>query len=231
MSSGQSIFKKLTPSEKRNLIEDIQTKGIPIFFKFEKTLVFKVRVRAGKSGGAFFAKKPDELHPLFDGEYATVIAAVAGERYFFSAMITIEKENVRIDLSIDIFRLQRRKYKRFSVPDNYPAFLSVKRVDGQACFFKSRIMDISEGGLRVGIPADLPNIESGQIIMGLFRLDERKGVEVRTYVRHVRKTPKDSYKQIIGLEFHDVSAYTKALVTNQILDLQRDLFNLFEQKK
>lgn len=231
MSTGQAIFKKLTPSEKKHLIEDIHSKAIPLFFKFEKTFAFKVRVQIGKSGESFFGKKPEELHALFDGEAATVIAAVAGERYFFSSIVNIENEKVKLNLSGDIFRLQRRKYKRFAIPENYPAFLSVKRVDSELFFFKSKIFDISEGGMRIGIVTELPRVESGQIVQGIFRLDERKGVEVRTYVRHVRKSPKDTYKQIIGLEFHNVSAYTKALIANQILDLQRDLFNLFDQKK
>lgn len=220
-------FKKLSASEKKDLLEEIRNRSVPLHFKFERSQVFRIKVLPLKKTMFLTAKRPSSLHSLFHMSAATVIIALGHERYFFSAPVIIEENMVHVRCDGDFYYLLRRKSRRFHIPSHYPAHYMVKRIDNTLAFLKATVRDLSEGGLRVSLNSDQPDVQVGSLFAGTLRISDKRGIDVQCIVKHHKKERGGPFKQTFGLEFRNLSEHTKSILSNQIFDLQRDLFLMF----
>ncbi|MEK6774620.1 MAG: PilZ domain-containing protein [Bdellovibrionota bacterium] len=223
-------FKKLSVTEKKDLIEEIYEKDLTLHFKFENSTVYKVKLIRGRKSSLLTFRRPANLEGVFHRRMATIIIPIGEERYFFSSKTLIDSKSVHFNMENDFFHLRRRKVRRITIPSVYPVFLMIKKVHGTSSFLKAVVLDLSDGGMKVGLNSKQPLIKINQEIVGTLRIGTRRGIEVRTRVRHHKKEEQASLMQVFGLEITEISDYSKAMYSNQLLDFQRDLFTIFMNK-
>lgn len=223
-------FKKLTASEKKDLIQEVIEKNITTSFKFENSEVFKVKLVQGKKWNILSAKKPVNISSSYHQKMATIIVPVDQERYFFVSSVQIDSQFVHFGSEIEIYHLHRRSLRRTVVPNIYPAYFMIKKVHGNLSFLKGIILDISDHGMKIALNSEVPQLKAGFEILGTLRLGTRRGIEVKARIRHHKNFPNAAMKQVFGLEIEDMSEYSRSMYRNQLLDFQRDLFTLFMSK-
>lgn len=221
------MYKKLNQSERKDLFKEVLDKKIQLHFKFQKSPVYRTKLFPTNKNVFLAAKKPANLPPFFHMETATIIIPMDQERYFFTSQVFIEEKMVHFKADTEVFHLHRRKNRRLVIPAQYPAFFMVKRVNDDLSFLKAVIGDISDGGCKLHLNSEFPSISFGQTLLGTVRLGTRRGIELKGAVRHHRNRRSGPYKQSFGIEFVEMSPYSGTLLANQLLDLQRDLFDLF----
>ncbi len=223
-------FKKLTASEKKDLLKEVSDRNITVSFKFSESTVFKVKFISGKKWNVLSAKKPPNFSGSYHQEMATIIVPVDQERYFFVSRVQIESQFIHFTSEIEIYHLHRRSLRRTTVPSIYPAYFMIKKVHGSLSFLKGIIIDLSDQGMKIALNSEVPPLKSGFEILGTLRLGTRRGIEIKARIKHHKGFPSSAMKQIFGLEIEDMSEHSRSMYRNQLLDLQRDLFTIFMNK-
>ncbi len=223
-------FKKLTVSEKKDLLKEVIEKNITISFKFADSAVFKVKLMDSKKWSVLSAKKPPSLSGSYHQEMATVIMPVDQERYFFVSRVQVNSQAIHFGSEIEIYHLHRRSMRRTVVPSIYPAYFMIKKVHGSLSFLKGIVIDLSDQGMKIALNSEVPPLKTGFEILGTLRLGTRRGIEVKARIKHHKNFPNSAMKQIFGLEIEDMSEHSRSIYRNQLLDLQRDLFTIFMNK-
>lgn len=223
-------FKKLSISERRDLLDEVFDRNITVSFKFEDSIVYKVKLTRAKKTNILSAKRPSNLPGSLHQKLVTVIIPVDQERYFFTSQVQIDSQHVHMSAESEIFHLHRRRTRRTVVPSVYPAYFMIKKVHGSLSFLKAVILDISDDGMKVALNSEVPVLRAGLEVVGTLRLGTRRGIEIKTRIRHHKSFPKAAMKQVFGLQIEDMSDYSRSMFANQLLDFQRDLFTIFMNK-
>ena len=223
-------FKKLTASEKKDLLKEVLEKNITISFKFTDSPVYKVKFINGKKWSILSAKKPANFSGSYHQEMATIIVPVDQERYFFVSRVQVNSQLIHFSSDIEIYHLHRRSMRRTAVPSIYPAYFMIKKVHGSLSFLKAIVIDVSDQGMKIALNSEVPPLKPGFEILGTLRLGTRRGIEIKARIKHHKNFSNSAMKQVFGLEIEDMSEHSRSIYRNQLLDLQRDLFTIFMSK-
>ena len=163
---------------------------------------------------AFFAT-PNEASTLLgkvdglnrpNGKYKALVSFTADpDRYFFNGTVSLVDGTVILDVTGELFKLQRRKTMRVTMPDYLEIRINVTQIDGEKGFVSSRLHDISGGGIRFYCLENPPvSIRNGSHIKGVLHISQIKSLPFEGTIRHVQEVPGNGDKQTqthYGLEF------------------------------
>lgn len=146
---------------------------------------------------------------------------VGQDRYFFNGSLNQAPRSLMIPLNADVFKLQRRKALRATVPEHSPIFFLITLVDGKMVYLETIVSDVSGGGLRIFFPHQTPGVlPLHSKIHGTLRTHTGRIIEFTGQVRHITKDPSQPEKSYFGLEIANVNGISQRMMA-LTLDVQR----------
>lgn len=152
--------------------------------------------------------------------------AVGLDRYFFNGKVDIRGRYVSIPATVEVFKLERRKTLRVSVPPGYALSANVTDINGKAVFQAVQVIDISAGGLRLFFPENPAGVglQGGSLLKGVLHLPSTRTLAFDGVIRHVQAVPTgDPAGSHFGLEFGQCQSHLAQRMTVLTFDIQRKL--------
>lgn len=163
-------------------------------------------------------------HPLPDTVVATFFLGT--DKYFFMAKLSLaEGEFYELDLSQDLFHLQRRQSYRIRIPDSYHSRIELSRVNDQPNDLEGTIHDLSSGGCRILLPQGESALNSGDRVEGVLHIGVRPTLPFVGEVRHAKVDSQNSANQMIGIEFVNMNPAMETRLFGITMELHRELFS------
>ena len=221
-----NIFKKLSQKEKLKIFNLFEKIPSEIVFKFEGSRVYKTRLIHHDTGIFFICKRISLFSSFFASHEATISFTIQNEKFFFKGKVHERKDKLWMELSGDLFLLQRRKTKRLFIPSSYSNTIRILSINGRKTFLDGRVIDFSHKGSQVELPQQIPQLKSGNQLMVSLRIGHRKGIEFEAIVRHHKNVTRNSMgSQIFGLEFANLDILKEERLQTIFDDIYRELFS------
>lgn len=139
---------------------------------------------------------------------------VGPDRYFFNGLLARAADTIAVPLDADVFKLQRRKTLRASVPPDYPVTLTITQIDNRVVFVEAQVLDVSGGGVRIVFPTSEDRKMTGSsYVKGTIRAPGGKMIAFEGDVRHVL-TPDPDFpeRRFYGLEMRSAAGVSQRLI-------------------
>ncbi|HEY8271558.1 MAG TPA: PilZ domain-containing protein [Pseudobdellovibrionaceae bacterium] len=151
---------------------------------------------------------------------------IGGERYFFKSSVRTDADIVILRMDTELFHLQRRQNYRIKIPENYPAALHLSSYNDTSINLKGQLADLSCGGCRVVVAADLPLFEIGGHIDGKIIIKNRDPLAIEGILRyHKFEKSISNPRQIFGVEFISLTALMEGKLFALTMELHREFFS------
>lgn len=229
--AGQVIFKKVATSEKKMLFREIADDKVQVTVKGAAEDVFHLI--------AVQVEKDEALlcHHTADSKGVTAQKVLVNfgfkmERYYFQTELYFESGWAILKIDTDLFQLQRRANFRVDIPTKYGGIFLLSQHDDKSYFLDCVVKDISAGGFKMELMGAQPELKIGDHVKGTLRLGTRRPMEFAAEVRFAQKRDADGVTvQTAGMQFLNVDNMLESRLFALMMDLQRELFLKFPQKK
>ncbi|MBO9668241.1 MAG: PilZ domain-containing protein [Bdellovibrio sp.] len=229
---GQNIFKKVPVSEKKFLFREIAHDKLQISCKGDDDNFFNLI--------AIQTEKDEDLmchHTANSKEHEKNQSVMVNfqfktERYFFRTDLSFNSGWAVLKIDGDLFQLQRRENVRVDLPAKYDSAFSLHVHNGQKYFLDAKIRDVSAGGVKIEMVSDIPVLKLGDKVRGTMRLGIRRVMEFEMEVRFAqRREVNGQGVQTAGLQFLNVDKMLENRLLSLMMDLQREIFLKYPDKK
>lgn len=208
------------PSERRRILDELVLSRAEILIKGDELLHRLTPIEI--TNRKWLVCAPDmniakDIDPIDNS--ILVNFAIGADRYFFQSSLQFSPTSIVIELSDELFHLQRRRSMRLSLPAEMSATSNVINHADRSCLHECQILDFSTGGLRLLYPSPSPDFKSGEKLVMVLHFGKRKPFQVVGHIRHSVDKRMNNDQQIFGVEFSEVNR----LLENKLLTLQLDL--------
>ncbi|MBL7542982.1 MAG: PilZ domain-containing protein [Bdellovibrionaceae bacterium] len=229
----KDVFKKVHLSDKKKIFKRIVDDRLVLLVKLESMDVQQVaplKMIDDKIIECGFVR--DHEFSIKKSEMAVISLNIGDDKYFFYGLLTYSDRYLYIDIQADLFYLQRRRSARLDLPDNYSAKCKIIDYKGKVLPFDCGIVDISSGGCRLSLSSLEPMIKAGTTMRLKITLGHQSTFEINGEVRHA-KPIKDylDLPQVMGIQFVDYDPSFEAKMLNLYMDVQREIFLRYVNKK
>ncbi|WP_374074286.1 flagellar brake protein [Bdellovibrio bacteriovorus] len=230
---GQMIFKKVAVSEKKLLFREIADDKMQVSIKgsLHDDVFHLIAVQTEKDE-ALLCHHTADSKGITTAQKVIVNFAFKSERYFFQTELYFEAGWAVLKIDVDLFQLQRRANARIDIPTKYDAVFMLSNHGGRSYFLECRVRDISAGGFKMELQAAQPELKIGDRVKGTLRLGVRRPIEFVVEVRFAQsKDDAGVIKQTVGMQFLEIDHLMESRLLSLMMDLQREIFLKFPQKK
>ncbi len=153
-----------------------------------------------------------------------VLFYIGGEKFFLQTKFFSHYDDIFLDITSDIFILQRREDFRIKIPESYNAKLIVQQINENLCNIEWILLDLSGGGAKVKIDSNKTRLKHSDRIKAFLYLknQEKMYISAKVVHQHLHSTTKDF--ENIGLQFVELNNQTKDKIISFVMDLYRQLF-------
>lgn len=214
-------FEKLmTQREVKSLLRHLLTDGKELYCKGEDDVFFGFRPDdydddlglAGKI--VVLDAKPQGT------ENVVVNFAKGAERFFTLATFTTLEGRGILTINRSIYRLERREHLRIPLIDDIEKSCNIIEWQKKIVFSSSEIMDISQGGVRLAVPASESRPSAiGDRVKIVLHIKKKWRIELMADIRHVSSAPG---QMILGLQFDLSNENDFRKVLSVTMELQRE---------
>lgn len=229
----KDVFKKVHLSDKKKILKRLIEDRVVWLVKTEtKDVQQVVPIQAIDEKIVECDFIPGQEFDLKKSEMGVVSINFGEDRYFFYGLVTLNDSKIFIDTQGDLFYLQRRKSARLELPSNYPAKCKIMNYNGKALPFDCNVVDISSGGCKLSLSSLEPIIKDLSKLELKITLGHRSPFDVSGEVRHTKPIRDFSdLPQLIGIQFVDYEPMFEGKMLNMFMDLQREIFLKYINKK
>lgn len=230
---GQMIFKKVAVSEKKLLFREIADDKMQVSVKgaLQDDVFHLIAVQTEKDE-ALLCHHTADSKGITTAQKVIVNFGFKSERYFFQTELYFEAGWAVLKIDVDLFQLQRRANARIDIPAKYEAVFMLTNHGGRSYFLECRVKDVSAGGFKMELPAAQPELKIGDRVKGTLRLGVRRPIEFTVETRFAQsKDDGGVTKQTVGMQFLDIDHLMESRLLSLMMDLQREIFLKFPQKK
>lgn len=230
---GQMIFKKVAVSEKKMLFREIADDKMQVAVKgaLQDDLFHLIVVQTEKDE-ALLCHYTADSKGITQAQKVVVNFSFKSERYFFQTDLYFESGWAVLKIDVDLFQLQRRANARIDIPAKYDAVFLLSSHGGRSYFLDCRVKDISAGGFKMEFQGAQPELKIGDQVKGTLRLGVRRPIEFLVEVRFAQsKEDNGVTKQIAGVQFLGIDHLMESRLLSLMMDLQREIFLKYPQKK
>jgi PilZ domain. len=229
---GQSVFKKVAVSEKKSLLRKLAEMQGQLAIRGEDESFFHLQAMQNERDELLLCHhtQNSKAHEKAQGIIANFM--IDEERYFLRCNLSFARGWAILDLTGDLFLLQRRANARIDLPEQFTAYFNITSVEGRSVFIDAKILDMSAGGLKLEWMGDLPALSPLAKMKGMLKLGSRRPWELTVEVRHhVKKSVNNITYQTAGVKFYEVDSFTENRLLSLMMDLQRELYLKYPNKK
>lgn len=232
IKSGQSIFKKVAVSERKMLLREIAHDKLQLTVKGAgQEDVFHLVAFQTEKDEVLQCRHTTDSKQVTEGQKVTVNFPFRTERYFFQTDLSFDEGVPSLRIAVDLFQLQRRASARIEIPEEIEAEFSIVWREGASMFVKSRVKDISAGGLKIEIPAGSAGFKVNDKIKGVLHIGQRRPLELEAEIRFSRTNGSDPQAaQIVGLQFRNLAYMMEHRLLSLVMDVQREIYLKFAGK-
>lgn len=228
MDLKTEIFKKISEKDRVKILSTFFKYEKNILYKFENSHVYKTQLTEFVDDIFFVCKKTQTLNDLFVGKTATVNFNIQGEVFFFKSPVILKNDKLWLDVSSELFLLQRRKNKRVAIPEDVVNQFKILSINGRKTLLEGKMLDLSLKGGRVEISQQIPQLKSGQNLTIQVRIGNRRSIELDCVVRHQKNVQKANVgHQIFGVEFIKLEDLKNERIKNIYEDICRSHFQKY----
>lgn len=247
MQASKEPFEKIRSLvERRKLFEELLNRQDEAVFKSDGDALFTfVPTVVVHSQKLQFGQQAVALGQVcgLDGLSAEKTINILGhfsiepDRYFFKGVLRhvgVNRDGVAIyelDSETEVFRFQRRKTFRVSLPASYPIFFRTKSIDDQAHVVDVQLTDLSIGGMKVfHATLDLP-LQMESTLFGALYPQSGKEVSLTGKVRHIQDQLIEGLGKtckLFGIEFVEPSQVIKNRLTALTLEIQHKIVTSYK---
>lgn len=220
-----AIFQKLSKVDKKILFQNLIAEKTEVLAKGEEEKIFYMIVREITHPHVVECELVSASdRPRIHQEVMLSIESKT-DRYYAMTRLTIDENRYNLDISGDIFILQRRKSARLSLPESMRQNANIIAVDGKVVFVPARVENFGVGGMKLLVPQLEPAFNVGVNFEIVMQLDRKSLLTLKCVVRHSELVhEEDQSAQCIGVQFVEQDHKLIRKMTMMFLDLQREVF-------
>lgn len=226
---SQDIFNKITSiEERRKLFTDMVIARTEISCKGIKDEVFKLVCDRYSGEGKMVCNliKTDSFEPTISSSLVCQFD-IGGEKYFFKTTLDFRLKSYVIDMTGDLFHLQRRQSYRIRIPLSTKSAADVIHADTNQNI-KAIPFDLSTGGCRLCFnQASLPWKPNDQVKIYL-KIGSREPLQLSGVVRHMRNETNPKVCIYVGIQFENITTSIEKSLFSITMDLYREFFSRVE---
>ncbi|UOF01454.1 flagellar brake protein [Bdellovibrio reynosensis] len=227
--NGQTIFKKISISEKKMIFREVAHDKVQVVVKGKDRIFHLIAVQSEKDE-ALMCHHTADSKDIKENQEVLVNFAFKTERYFIQTELYFEAGWAVLKIDKELFQLQRRANFRVDIPAKYDAIFNFTEHQGKKYFFDCKVKDVSAGGFKMELGGD-PVLKIGDKVKGHLRIGNRRPLEFEVEVRFSSmKEAEDKKQQIAGVQFLNVEKITESKLMTVITDLQREIFLKYPKK-
>jgi c-di-GMP-binding flagellar brake protein YcgR len=229
IQQGEMIFKRVAVSEKKLIFRELADDKSQVTCKgAEREGVFHLIAIQIEKDAALLCHHTEDSKEITQPQKVLMNFSFKTERYFMQTELSFEVGWAVMDISGDLFQLQRRANARFVMPPEYGAVYILMSHEGKKYFLDCPLKDISAGGFKMEVPATHPDFRMGEVLKGSLRLGQRRPMEFETEVRFVQKNPEGVH--VLGVQFLNIDHVMENRLLSLMMDLQRELYLKYSKK-
>lgn len=211
-----NFLNEVEPETARKVFSYIRRRDVKVQFKTPshqkvETVQFLATESANKIN-LIFKNKFESLD-----EEITFKIIVGTDVYFFKGKVVSEDKEYYIYGPFKIFKLMRRKSKRFAIPENWLQIGFIVSPQKRTLNSKIQILEISSTGMRFVVYPQLPLYKKKQQIELNFKIQKRSSITVDAIIMHAKYNKLGG--PILGVEF----VLDNPLIKNKIQNICDDL--------
>lgn len=159
----------------------------------------------------------------------TLAFDLGAEKYFMKAILKEGRgTDIHLDLTTDLFKLQRRNAFRLSIPTGFQAKILLTRRGTVAVKEDYDIGDLSGGGFAFDLTSANPKFQVGERVIGRLLVGNDLKTDFQGTVKHCRMIgSRGSGLCRVGVEFDDLTPAVHNEIINLVMGLHRNLFSKF----
>lgn len=229
MEAPKKMFKRVGLSEKKVLFRGLPQRKTLLLIKGDEEYIYKiVPVKFVDNKFLTCAYIKDEDQRMKVSQPIIINFQVDEDRYFFQSQGRPSGDFIDVDLTTDLFILQRRKTPRVELPGDYPNSMTITELNNKTIYLHGAILDFSAGGAKLTMDCVDPHLKAGDEIRVVMHLNKRNPLSMYCVVKHQARKPEEFDKpQIFGVQFSGMNSVMENKMLNLFMDIQRELFLKF----
>lgn len=200
-------FERLRAKQVGHVLSELGRIAGTVNLKFTESGVFRAKTLHRGWGQSLELARPPGMGLSYQDQDATVQVILDGEIYFFLAKVVMEGRRLTLRLNGEIYRLARRRSKRWPVPTALTMRFTTKRVNDRLTFLTFVVSHLSPLGARLVLPRRHPALDVGVSLLGGLRIGGKVPIDATGDIRHLRTTSDGG--QILGIKWTEFSSPTK----------------------
>lgn len=156
----------------------------------------------------------DESDNLPFAEEVIVQFQANDEKFVAQAVLTRKSDQVKLNFTNHLFKIQRRADFRIRIPKSFSAEMKI----GSQYF---SVLDLSAGGCKLQLPAQLLDQKTFQ---GELHLKEHESIPITCEVRHKALDKTNPKMENLGIQFKSLNPRQKNNLVALVMDIYRDYF-------
>jgi hypothetical protein len=172
----------------------------------------------------FKNKKPPAFSLPKSGQMVIQVQ-IGDEKFLAQPAFEFSGDKIQFEMDCEFFKLQRREDFRMRLPKSFKSRIVFKKKNSTPVSFDAGLVDISSGGCRFESNKQALSLKNGDRVEGEIQFEDRPTVAVTGIVRHLGPLPDDNNIEFVGLQFADLTAYSKNKIFSLIMDIYKELFN------
>jgi hypothetical protein len=226
MSSETRVFQPIPRSAERDLILlEFAMNSAEVFIKFTEQSTLLSKAKAWKAPFKLQLTYPSSPRPLVQKQ-VPVQVNFRGDRYFMMAFVQDTGTEFYLVIEGPLYKVQRRQSFRLKLPSDYPAVVHAFELNGLKTNTRCKILDLSEGGCSLLVPAHLA-CQMGSHIGLRLKMGPRDEFMEYGHITY-SKFEKDQIR--LGIRFIRPAGSDSALFT-LVRDLYVELFSKWSRRK
>lgn len=226
MNMQKDFFTKISDvAEKDRIFKDLGSSASEILAKSlepnSELMHFKAESYQGNELTCVVQTKKSQLQS--QGELILQFM-LGSEKYLISTQYQVRQDKVIVQTKAQLFHLQRREDFRLRLPESFQGIFALEKQNSKPNFGKFHLVDLSGGGCRFQIKANVGELNIGDQVEGALILPQRDKISIKGTIRHEKDD--DSTKTLMaGVQFVDLRPLEKNRIIAVVMDLYRELFS------
>jgi c-di-GMP-binding flagellar brake protein YcgR len=163
---------------------------------------------------------------------AAVIAnfVIQPETFLMKSELTATGREILLDISRELFKVQRRDYFRLSFPAGYQATFDFESFNQSPVHHKVALSNLSGGGFGFEFQPDkVPGVKTDVEVFGQLRIGDHYKKKFQGTIRHVRTVGSmGSGIFRAGVQFNGIAPSDREELIQLVLTIHRELFSRFK---
>lgn len=216
-------FQKISTLQERNqLFLEIAQMKSEIFCRDSDGVYCKIRVlRFDQEKQHLICSLVDSISPYRIKQEILCSFFIGNMKYFFHVKYQFEIPHIVLELTPDLFVLQRRENFRQKIPTNYKAILKIDTVNQHSVLMQLPLSDLSVGGAKFENVSNQYQFQIGDKILGQLILAQHEPIYIEAKIRHLAPHVHIPHLYFFGIEFINLKPNLENKLFNLIMEIYK----------